>query len=203
MSLFFETIKSVGGKLQLLDLHSERLNKTRAEVFGVKNLINLFDEINLPCEEKGAISKVKVTYGKYLESIEIEPYSIKSHKKVKLIENPELDYKYKSTDRSALKIPNNQELDDVIFLKNGFLTDSSYCNLVFFDGQKWVTPSTFLLPGVKRQALLLSQKIEVKEVKFADLVKYSKIAFINAMRDFEKTYTFVIEDDILYLELSA
>ena len=149
MSQFFETIKSVGGKLQLLDLHSERLNKTRAEVFGVKNLINLFDEINLPCEEKGAISKVKVTYGKYLESIEIEPYSIKSHKKVKFLDIPELDYKYKSTERSALNIPNNQELDDVIFLKNGFLTDSSYCNLVFFDGQKMGNPKHFFTTRCK------------------------------------------------------
>ena len=31
----------------------------------------------------------------------------------------------------------------------------------------------------------------------------TKIAFINAMRDFEKMYTFVLNDDLLILETSA
>ena len=104
-----------------------------------------------------SISKVKVVYGKYIESVAIENYAIKSHKKLRIIENPHIDYHLKSVDRAALTDFDSGVFDDAIFLQKGLLTDSSYCNLVFFDGKKWVTPKNYLLPGIKRKVLIKTQ----------------------------------------------
>jgi hypothetical protein len=44
--------------------------------------------------------------------------------------------------------------------------------------------------------------ITEKQIKKEDIQGFQKIAFINAMRDFEKMYTFVQKDDVLLLNPS-
>jgi 4-amino-4-deoxychorismate lyase len=96
----------------------------------------------------------------------------------------------------------NADFDDVIFYKNGILTDATYSNLVFFDGNTWFTPENYLLNGIKRKALLESGIITEKRILKDDIQYFQKIAFVNAMRDFEKMYTFVQKDDFLLLNPS-
>jgi 4-amino-4-deoxychorismate lyase len=202
MYQFFESIKLLDGKLHLLDLHSARLNATRNAFFENIKDIDLEKELMIPCEKKEGLYKVKVVYAKYLESVTIDNYIVKDHYKIKLLEKPEIFYDFKFLDRGTLEEDINADFDDVIFLKNVELTDASYSNLAFFDGKSWFTPKNCLLHGIKRKFLLDSGIITEKQIKKEDIQGFQKIAFINAMRDFEKMYTFVQKDDVLLLNPS-
>lgn len=204
MFRFFESILLKDGEMPLLNFHSDRMNATRKAHFGTLPVINLDEIIVLPCDCKSGIYKIKVTYSKFIESIEFQEYTIKPHKKVRLIENREIAYQYKSVERDNLTafLNNNPDFDDVIFTKNGLLTDASYSNIALFDGENWFTPSNCLLEGVKRRSLLEAGKIIEKSICVKDLANYTKIAFINAMRDFEMTYTFRLENEVMFLEIT-
>lgn len=205
MYQFFESIKLLDGKLHLLDLHSERLNATRNAFFENVKDIDLVKELMIPCEKQDGLYKVKVVYAKYLESITIDSYSIKDHHKIKLLEKPGIQYDFKFLDRKNLEEDFKQgvDFDDIIFLKKEVFTDATYSNLAFFDGKTWFTPENCLLNGVKRKALLDSGIITEKKILKDDIKGFQKIAFINAMRDFEKMYTFVQKDDFLLLNPSS
>lgn len=137
MSRFFESIKLLDGKLHLLDLHSKRLNSTRNAFFEGAKDINLERELMIPCEKQQGLYKVKLVYSRYLESLTIDSYFIKDHLKVKLLEKPEIMYDYKFLDRKILEedFREDADFDDIIFLKNGVLTDATYSNLAFYDGK--------------------------------------------------------------------
>jgi 4-amino-4-deoxychorismate lyase len=136
--------------------------------------------------------------------VTIDSYTIKDHHKIKLLEKTDIKYDFKFLDRKILDSDFNQnaDFDDVIFYKNGILTDATYSNLVFFDGNTWFTPENYLLNGIKRKALLESGIITEKRILKDDIQYFQKIAFVNAMRDFEKMYTFVQKDDFLLLNPS-
>ena len=201
MYQFFESIKLLDGKLHLLDLHSERLNRTRKAFFENINDVDLEKELMIPCEKQNGLYKVKVVYAKYLESVVFDDYTIKEHRKIRLLEKPDIQYDFKFLDRKSLTedFSSDAEFDDIIFLKNGFLTDATYSNLAFFDGKTWFTPKSCLLAGVKRKFFLESGIIVEKKILKEEIKDFQKIAFINAMRDFEKMYTFVQKDDFLLL----
>ena len=76
-----------------------------------------------------------------------------------------------------------RKFGEVIFLKNGKVTDSSYANIIFFDGKQWLTPSTFLLNGTCRQRLLNEGKITESPIHYTDIRDFQQIGFINAMLD--------------------
>jgi 4-amino-4-deoxychorismate lyase len=202
MYQFFESIKLLDGKLHLLDLHSARLNATRNAFFENIKDIDLEKELMIPCEKKEGLYKVKVVYAKYLESVTIDNYIVKDHYKIKLLEKPEIFYDFKFLDRGTLEEDINADFDDVIFLKNGELTDASYSNIALFDGDEWFTPLNCLFEGVKRKSMITKGVLRQKRIYKDALSDYQKIAFINAMRDFEKMYTFVFQDDLLILNPS-
>ena len=56
--------------------------------------------------------------------------------------------------------------DDVIIVRNGLITDSSYANLIFFDGREWITPKVPLLEGTCRARLLASGKIKTGNIGY-------------------------------------
>jgi 4-amino-4-deoxychorismate lyase len=76
------------------------------------------------------------------------------------------------------------ECVDVLIVKNGFLTDTSYCNIALFDGEDWVTPLTPLIQGVTRAQLLEEGKLIVKDIKLEELMNFQKIALFNALNEF-------------------
>ena len=69
----------------------------------------------------------------------------------------------------------------IIIVKNKFVTDASYANLVFYADGNWVTPKSCLLSGVMRTVLLRSGKIQEAEITVDSLRKYEKVKLINAM----------------------
>jgi 4-amino-4-deoxychorismate lyase len=199
MSLFFESIKLENGNFYLLDLHQKRMQNTVKNVFKKDVAFDLENELLKNDIEKEGLFKVKVIYDLAIKNIIIEPYSIKDHAKVVFLHREQINYTYKNIIRKSLDY-NKKASDDAIFVINDSLTDSSYGNLALFDGSEWFTPKKCLLKGVKREYLFNTNKLKIKDIKLSEIMQYSRIAFVNAMRDFEKTYTFVVEGDTLLLE---
>jgi 4-amino-4-deoxychorismate lyase len=75
----------------------------------------------------------------------------------------------------------NELAIDILIVKNGLITDTSYSNVILYDGKEWFTPKSFILNGVKRQFLLNTGKIKEIKITLNDLKIFEKISLINAM----------------------
>lgn len=204
MYRFFESIRLYDGQLELLDLHEERMARTHSKFFKTAKKINLLDAIKIDEKHIKGLFKVKVIYSRAIEEVQIEPYSIKKVTRVLLFDDNNIEYAYKYVDRASLERPFNsiETTDtDVIFIKNGCLTDASYANIALFDGLNWFTPTNCLFEGVKRSFLIKRGILHECVIKIKDLPSYTKIAFINAMKDFEDIYSYNVVDDFLILKL--
>ncbi|MHC1707689.1 MAG: aminotransferase class IV [Bacteroidales bacterium] len=142
-------------------------------------------DFNIPGELTDELYKCRVLYDPEIISIEFQKYTKKQIHWIKLVTMDELDYRYKSTDRAHFKRLFNHYpgFDDFIIVKNNKLTDSTYANLVLYDGKEWHTPSNYLLAGTKRSFLLKAGKIREKEISADQLSHYQKVCLINAMLD--------------------
>jgi len=96
-------------------------------------------------------------------------------------------YAYKFADRSALNSLLRQKgnCDEILICRDGFITDTSYSNVVFQEGSRFYTPRSYLLNGTKRQQLLRSGVISEREISTASLGEYDRVYLINAMLDIE------------------
>jgi len=183
----FETIRLQNGVLQNLGYHNSRLNYSRKQLFDISEIINLQDLIQTPsCHRKG-IFKCKVIYGLTLEEITIEPYEPRIIKSLRLIEDNSISYSYKYTDRDQLNelFTRKGDFDEILIVKNGFITDTSFSNIIFSDGNQWFTPLNPLLRGTMQSFLVEKNFISEKEIKIADLKQFTRARLINAMRPFD------------------
>lgn len=131
--------------------------------------------------------KARVVYGTQgVEAIEYAPYKMKEIHSLKVVEDNNIDYTYKSTDRSALNalVAQKDDCDEIIIVKNGLITDTSFTNLALFDGNRWLTPKHPLLQGTKRAQLLEAGIILEADLTLEDLRKAEKVSLFNAMIDF-------------------
>ncbi|PLX06088.1 MAG: hypothetical protein C0596_16505 [Marinilabiliales bacterium] len=184
MCQFLETIKIKDGKPQNLDYHQYRLERTLKDLYNHKSQVLLEKKITVPEEYASGLIKCRFLYN--IESFEIKfsKYEIKMISKLKIVEADDLKYNYKYVDRSYLNrlLEKREECDDILIIKNGFITDLSFANICFNDGDKWYTPSSPLLEGTCRSRLLDKKVIQPKEIKISDLSKYQYFTIINAMR---------------------
>lgn len=186
---FLESIKVSNGVLQNIGWHNKRLNETRRAMLGAKDSWNLQELIQLPNLDSSVVYKCRVEYDTMIRKVEFLPYTKRNIKTVQLIESSDADYTYKCLDRSSIDRlkPLKGDADDFIIVKKGFLTDASFANLAFFNGERWVTPSTFLLNGTKRQQYLASGVLSTEDIKVDDLRRFSVVRMINAMIDLEES----------------
>lgn len=194
MSQFIESIKVEDKQVFLLDQHQKRVNETFS-YFGKETPINL-DEIfkSLEHDEDG-LYKLKITYdltGKY--RTQMIPYAISEIADFQLVENNIYDYSFKFEDRKELeKMKILSKAAEIIIVKNNHITDSSYSNVLFKKGKDWFTPKTYLLNGVQRQHLLQAKKIKETEITLQNLSEYTHFQLINAMNEFDDSYSYPID----------
>ena len=190
-----ESIKLKNGIIQNLSYHQGRLNRSMDELFPTAQKIDLMQAISVPEEYKSGTFKIRVLYLDTVEKIEIEPYQYRFIQSLKVVYHESIDYHLKYTDRQLLDelFAQRGDCDDIIIVKNGFVTDSFATNLLFFDGQRWFTPSTSLLKGTKRQLLLDQEIIFEKEIRAENIRNYQKVGLINAMIDFEEMPMVAVE----------
>jgi 4-amino-4-deoxychorismate lyase len=185
-----ETIRVENGKLQNIDFHNERLIRSLHAVFSLKTAIDLEKIITICETAQRGIFKCRVEYDREIRKIEFLPYVIKPIKSLKLIEDNKIDYRFKFTDRTAIErlMTNREECDDILIVKNGYVTDSSYANLVFKTRSgNWVTPSTYLLQGTRRTGLLKHGVITEAAIRLDDIQNYTEVRLINSMIGINET----------------
>lgn len=190
MSLLFETIKVLDGKLIDVGYHNNRLNSSREILFGINQIVFLEEIIKVPQEYSSGLVKCKVVYDASIKGISFARYIAKPVNRLIVVECDSIDYGYKYSDRSKLdellQSADGAYDEDILIVKNGLVTDTSYSNVALYDGTDWITPAHPLLAGTKRAKLLDSGLIRAGEIKAADLKYFEKIKLFNAMLDFDE-----------------
>lgn len=183
---FIETIKVRDGQFYNLSAHIERMQTTIRHFYAKDCPINISDEIVPENFRKGLI-KCRILYTSDLVSVEFMPYNFKEIKTLTIVECDDIDYRYKSSDRSHLDLLYQQrkQASDIIIVKDSHITDTSYANLVFENEEGLFTPKSYLLNGTKRQLLISERRIREKSITVSDISNYSKVYLINAMIDIE------------------
>ncbi len=190
MSLLVETIKLKDGRLYNTDYHSARFNLTRRNLYGIGLPVDLGTQIVIPAYATKGLFKCRIEYDEHIRSIEFHPYEIRRVRTLRLVEAGETEYPYKYANRQAIDKLFGERMgcDDILIVKNGRITDTSYSNIVLLGkDNKWYTPSTYLLPGTKRAYLLDRGVISEREVTPASMRRYLGVRLINAMIDIEDT----------------
>lgn len=186
MCQLFETIKIIGGEPQNLSLHDERMNRSRRKLFGNNDLLKLSDYITVPNADKDRITRCRVIYAISVNSIDFSPYIPANIKTLKIVDAGTLLYDYKYLDRSRLiALIDKREADDILIIRNGCVTDVSFANIVFTDGERWITPDTPLLHGTMRELLLRQGVIKMDRITINDLSLFTHFKLINAMLGFD------------------
>ena len=197
MSLLFESIACLDGELQNLSYHQERVNRSRKALFSATDILAL-DDILIPPFTHHGLWKCRVSYARSLTSINFKKYQPMNPKTFKVVE-AEINYPYKTEDRRQLDQLYEQrgKADDVIILVNKQLTDSSYGNLLFFDGKQWVTPAKPLLEGTMRAQLVKSGLVRETSVSRQELNRYDRFMMVNALNPFREERALPISNIIL------
>jgi 4-amino-4-deoxychorismate lyase len=195
MSQLVESLKLKDGIIRNLDYHQERMNSSLEELFPGAEPIELARAIAIPEDCKSGLYKIRVIYNRSIEKIEIEPYRLRSIQSLKIVNHESVDYHLKYMDRQVIQelFAQRGTCDDVLIIKNGFVTDSFTANVLFFDGTNWFTPTTPLLKGTQRQCLLDEGIIFEKEIRAEDISRYQKVGLINALISFEEMPVITID----------
>ena len=195
MCQLVESIKLKDGVIQNLEYHQMRMNRSMDELFPESPKINLERAITIPENCNSGIFKVRVLYGNSVQKIEIEPYTFRTIQSLKVVHHDSINYHLKYTDRQILQelLAQRENYDDIIIIKNGLVTDSFAANLLFFDGETWVTPNSPLLKGTKRQLLIDQGFVFEKKIRVEDIRSYLKVGLINAMIEFEEMPVIAVE----------
>ena len=182
----FESIRVEGGSVHLLQYHQKRLERSYLYMFKKKCAWQLNSMI--PELPKEGSFKLRFLYNKDRFTFELLPYTSRKIERLKLIEIDSYSYNHKFTDRSGLDnaYKLRGDCDDVLLTKNGFLTDTSYCNILLFDGSQWVTPEKPLFEGVQREFLINQQRVTPKQIHVNDLSDFISFQLINALNPFEE-----------------
>lgn len=187
MFRLIESIRLQNGNFHRLNYHQQRMDRSVEELTGQKNLIRLSEELENYNPPEMGLYKCRVVYGQTIGAVEFIPYEVKPVNRLKVVYDQEVDYAHKYLDRSRLDMlfHQRQGCDDILIVKNGWVTDSSYSNIVFSDGENWITPSTPLLKGTMRQFLLDTAEIIAAPVRVDDIRAFKSFRLINAMLGFD------------------
>jgi 4-amino-4-deoxychorismate lyase len=158
--------------------------------------MNLANFVKVPSSFKKGLFRCRVTYSKSIDKIEFIPHEYRTVESLKLVEDNEIDYSYKYSDRENLNrlYEKRGACDDILIVKNGCITDSLTANPIFYDGAIWWTPDTPLLPGTQRAMLIEEGKIMVCRITTKNLHKYQKVGLINALQDMKNMPVIPLEN---------
>lgn len=187
MSRLIESIKLQNGNFHRLQYHQHRVDRSVAELFQAKNTINLFEILKQHQFPKTGVYKCRIIYTTKIELIEFAPYEIRPVNSLKIVYDNTINYQHKLENRTQLNalFDQRQFCDDVLIIKNGFVTDASYSNILFNDGRKWITSNTPLLPGTMRQFLLDVAEIRQMPITVQDIPTFKTFRLVNSMLGFD------------------
>lgn len=138
--------------------------------------------------------KCSVVYHEQILSITFTAYRQKTIDSLKLVE-AEVDYSFKFSDRSVFNtlLQEKGDCDEILIVKNGCITDTSFSNVVFSKNDQFFTPDSCLLNGTKRQQLLREKRIRETRVTIDNLHHFDIVYLINAMLEIEDNVGLSVE----------
>jgi 4-amino-4-deoxychorismate lyase len=186
MCRFIETIRVEQGRPCFVAFHQERLNRTRAEVFGAVDPLDLVRFVDENCKSLPGTVKCRIVYDREFRSIEFISYTRPAISSLLLVEADHLDYHLKSADRAPLDAFHRQAVEagcsDALIVRDGLLTDTTFCNVALSaDGLTWYTPTFPLLKGVMREVQLRLGNVAERDIPVEALAEYRWIELFNAM----------------------
>lgn len=186
-ALFIESIKVFQKKICNLTYHQQRFEKTRSQFFKNVEKIDLMDVLRIPEALGDGLYKCRLLYGDEIVEVRFEPYLKKAIQSLQMVEDDLITYSFKFEDRSAIQklTKHKGNCDDILIVKKGLVTDTSYANIAFFDGKQWWTPHRPLLEGTQRQKLLDQKIITEKEIFPAMIAGFKKCRIFNAMMEWK------------------
>ena len=197
MVTLLETIRIEDRQIKNAEFHNQRMNRSRADLFGLTSDLDISLIIKIPVGMGMGVYKCRILYDKVIREVQVLPHKSKPVKSLKFIEDNKIDYKYKYADRSRLEglLSLKGDCDDILIIKDGCITDTSYSNIIFqAEDGKWLTPDTPLLKGTMRQLLLENGVISEKRIIPADLQHFTLARMINCMMDIESGNAIEIGD---------
>ena len=183
-----ETIQIRDGVPLHLAWHQERMDRSVYEIYGQTNELILKELVKVPGDLVKGVVKCRFIYGPGGWRTEYVPYSPRKIESLKLVEVTQLDYRFKYSDREELDFLSTQkgDCDEILMVIDDRVCDTSFSNIVFFNGTDWITPDSPLLEGTCRKRLIDSGRIGVSEIRPRDLEKFTHFRLINAMLDFDE-----------------
>ncbi|MEX0275636.1 MAG: aminotransferase class IV [Flavobacteriaceae bacterium] len=183
----FESVCIENGIIGNAPYHELRFVASYTQYYGKMPPYSLLGGITIPTAFQTGMVKGRISYGKQSKEAVFIKYQKNPPNTLKVVQDDTLDYSLKYSDRRQLDHLRglHKGFDDVLIVKNGFVTDTSYANIVFFDGCQWHTPSTYLLNGTCRRRLLVEKAIRETEIRPSDLQNYQGFQIINAMLGFD------------------
>ena len=181
-----ETIKINNGTPENLEFHDRRMNNSLSGLYGTRKGFDLNAILKVPYKLSDGIVKCRIVYDTEIKEITYQPYVIRPVNSLRLVEDNEIEYRYKYSDRSTLDalFEKRGSCDDILIIKNGYVTDTYYANIVFKSTNgDWVTPESCLLKGTRRTCLLEKNQIKEAVIRVSDINNYTEARLINAMID--------------------
>lgn len=195
MYRLFETIRIEDGVPQHLAWHQARMEEAYKRSFRRPGAPLLTDVLQVPDGFRDGTVKCRFLYDRSGYAAEFLVYTPRKIRSLKLVNGDHLTYSMKYTDRRSLEelLQQRGDCDDILIVQNGRITDTSYTNIVLFDGERWMTPEAPLLPGTCRARLLSEGRIAGAHIATADLRKYQVFRLINAMLPFDTQMALPVE----------
>lgn len=186
MPRFIESIRVCDGEFCSLEWHLRRMRQTIAHWQYPLDLSILSWQV--PEELGSGIFKCRIVYDSQIREITYSPYQPRIIRSLKLVDGGALDYAFKYEDRSAIMrlLQLKESCDDILITKGGYITDTSYSNVVLENSEGLFVPHTFLLNGTRRQRLLSGGIVRERAIRPSDLGQYHRLYLINALIGLEE-----------------
>lgn len=178
----FESIAVMDGRYLNVPGHLARMQKTAKALWGIE-LPDDYLEKRLPAFSRDGLYKCRFMYDAQHYAMELTRYTSKYIQQLVLTEVPEMVYDFKYSDRSEI---NNYTRSlgkgmDVLFTRNGYLMDTSYCNVALYKEGTWYTPEMPLLQGTQRAVGLKDGLLKQALIHRNDLHSFERITLFNAL----------------------
>jgi 4-amino-4-deoxychorismate lyase len=184
---FIESIRVKDGRLCNLGAHIRRSSNTLLHHFGISGELP-FGELYVSAlaameGDNAGLYKLRVVYGREVVSVSLAPYKEPVSLSLKIVECNHIDYSFKYEDRSVFAdlLQYKGDCDDILIVKDGLVTDTSFGNIVYeLDGELF-TPASPLLNGTKREFMLQEGLLKERNLQIGELHRSSAFYMINAM----------------------
>ncbi|QIM62597.1 branched-chain amino acid aminotransferase [Pasteurellaceae bacterium Orientalotternb1] len=180
----FETLAVIDGQFQRLNYHQQRVNFAFNYFFKSETILDL-TQIAIPAAFQSGFFRCRIDYSAKEFDVKFYAYTSRKTARFQCVYTEDLDYQFKYSDRKRLDFAKDLQIDEVIIINNGFVSDCTIGNLLFLKHEKWYSPQHYLLKGTQLSYLLDQQKVELVPIHVDDLFGYEKIMVINALNPFE------------------